>query len=174
MVSFGYQLEGNTNKLALLIRQKFIASNEVKSLLTALNLSTRNTTIPLTTNFSSGTEGASIEINLRSLAGIQFFLSHGVLIPDHDIVNNRVKVTKTKDGQNFNWQNILSDLFVVYSQKEKPINASVKVKYRGHWFFIKDNDMESKYTLMLLNQISALQSGNIEKVGPVLTLPVAQ
>jgi hypothetical protein len=174
MVSFGYQLEGNANKLALLIRQKFIASNEVKSLLTALNLSTRNTTIPLTTNFSSGTEGASIEINLRSLAGIQFFLSHGVLIPDHDIVNNRVKVTKTKDGQNFNWQNILSDLFVVYSQKEKPINASVKVKYRGHWFFIKDNDMESKYTLMLLNQISALQSGNIEKVGPVLTLPVAQ
>ena len=174
MVSFGYQLEGNANKLALLIKQKFIASNEVKSLLTALNLSTRNTTIPLTTNFSSGTEGASIEINLRSLAGIQFFLSHGVLIPDHDIVNNRVKVTKTKDGQNFNWQNILSDLFVVYSQKEKPINASVKVKYRGHWFFIKDNDMESKYTLMLLNQISALQSGNIEKVGPVLTLPVAQ
>jgi hypothetical protein len=34
--------------------------------------------------------------------------------------------------------------------------------------------MESKYTLMLLNQISALQSGNLEKVGPVLTLPVSQ
>ncbi|MDA9642721.1 hypothetical protein N9S84_01360, partial [Nitrosomonadales bacterium] len=84
------------------------------------------------------------------------------------------KVTKTKDGQNFNWQNILSDLFVVYSQKEKPINASVKVKYRGHWFFIKDNDMESKYTLMLLNQITALQSGSLEKVGPVLTLPVSK
>ena len=174
IISFGYQLQGDRSKLALIIRQKFSKSEDVKSLLTALNLSTTNTIIPLTTNFSSGTEGTCIEINLRSLAGIQFFLSHGVLIPHDDIINNRVKVTKTKDGQNFNWQNILSDLFVVYSQKEKPINASVKVKYRGHWFFIKDNDMESKYTLMLLNQISALQSGNIEKVGPVLTLPVAQ
>jgi len=174
IVSFGYQQEGNSNKLALLIRQKFIETNEVKNFLAALNLSTRNTIIPLTTNFSSGTESASIEINLRSLAGIQFFLSHGVLIPHDDIINNRVKVTKTKDGQNFNWQNILSDFFVVYSQKEKPSNASVKVKYRGHWFFIKDDDMESKYTLMLLNQISALQSGDLEKVGPVLTLPVAQ
>ena len=129
IVSFGYQQEGNSNKLALLIRQKFIETNEVKNFLAALNLSTRNTIIPLTTNFSSGTESASIEINLRSLAGIQFFLSHGVLIPHDDIINNRVKVTKTKDGQNFNWQNILSDFFVVYSQKEKPSNASVKVKY---------------------------------------------
>ena len=174
IISFGYQLEGDSNKLALLIRKKFSESNEVKSLLAALNLSTRNTIIPLTTNFSNGAEGSNIEINLRSLAGIQFFLSHGVLIPNDDIINSRVKVTKTKDGGNFNWQDILSDLFVVYSQKEKPNNASVKVKYRGHWFFIKDNDMESKYTLMLLNQISALQSGNIEKVGPVLTLPVSQ
>ena len=120
-------MEGSNNKLALLIRKKFSGSNEVKSLLTALDLSTNNTIIPLTTNFSNGTEGTNIEINLRSLAGIQFFLSHGVLIPDEDIINNRVKVTKTKDGENFNWQNIMSDFFVVYSQKEKPNNASVKV-----------------------------------------------
>ena len=174
IVSFGYQLEDDSDKLALLIRKEFSGSNEVKNLLTALNLSTINTIIPLTTDFSSGNKGASIEINLRSLAGIQFFLSHGVLIPKDDIINSRVKVTKTKNGENFNWQDVLSDLFVVYSQKEKPSNASVKVKYRGHWFFIKDNDMDSKYTLMLLNQISALQSGNLEKVGPVLTLPVSQ
>jgi len=174
IVSFGYQFDGNRDSLALLIREKFSQSEEVKSLMIALNLSTKNTKIPLTTNFSNKIEGSNIEINLRSLAGIQFFLSHGVLIPHEDIINNRVKVTKTENGQNFNWQDILSDLFVVHSQKEKPSNASVKVKYRGHWFFIKDNDMESKYTLMLLNQISALQSGNIKKVGPVLTLPVSQ
>ena len=174
IVSFGYQLQGDGDKLALIIRKKFSKSKEVKKLLAALYLTTSNTIIPLTTNFSSGAEGENIEIDLRSLAGIQFFLSHGVLIPNDDIINNRVKITKTEDGQNFNWQNILSDLFVVHSQKEKPRNASVKVKYRGHWFFIKDNDIESKYTLMLLNQISALQSGNLEKVGPVLTLPVSQ
>ena len=174
IVSFGYQLQGDRDKLALIIRKKFSKSKEVKKLLAALYLTTSNTTIPLTTNFSSGAEGENIEIDLRSLAGIQFFLSHGVLIPNDDIINNRVKITKTEDGQNFNWQNILSDLFVVHSQIEKPRNASVKVKYRGHWFFIKDNDIESKYTLMLLNQISALQSGNLEKVGPVLTLPVSQ
>ena len=69
---------------------------------------------------------------------------------------------------------VLSDLFTVYSSKEKPDNASVKVQYRGNWFYIRDNDMQSKYTLMLLNQISALQSGVIEKVGPVLTIPVSQ
>lgn len=174
IVSFGYQSQGDRDNLALIIREKFIESEDVKRLLAALNLSTKNNIIPLTSNFSGGAEGEYIEVNLRSLAGIQFFLSHGVLIPHDDIINNRVKITKTEDGQNFNWQNILSDLFVVYSQREKPSNASVKVKYRGHWFFIKDNDMESKYTLMLLNQISALQSGNLEKIGPVLTLPVSQ
>tara|TARA_B110000003_G_scaffold276376_1_gene322511 strand:- start:73 stop:1173 length:1101 start_codon:yes stop_codon:yes gene_type:complete len=174
IISFGYQDEGENNNLALLIRQNYSKSKEVKSLMAALKLDTPKAIIPLTTDFSSGTEGENIEINLRSLAGIQFFLSHGVLIPPDDITNNRVKVTKTKNGQNFNWQNILSDLFVVYSQTENPTNASVKVKYRGNWFFIKDNDMESKYTLMLLNQISALQSGNLEKVGPVLTLPLSQ
>ena len=174
MINFGYQSDGSTKEMALMIKPKYRESEEINELLASLNILTKRTIIPISTDYSGIDERSNIEISLRSLAGIQFFLSHGVLIPEDDLSNHRVKITKKKNGESFDWQDILSDLFVVYSGKEKPANASIKVQYRGYWFYIKDNDMESKYTLMLLNQISALQSGKIEKAGPILTLPVSQ
>jgi hypothetical protein len=135
---------------------------------------TLNNIIPITSDYSGDGGGNTIEINVRSLAGIQFFLSHGVMVPKEDIDKGRVQITKTSTGEVFDWNNVLSDLFVVHSSKDKPESSGVSVQYRGHWFYIKDNDMQSKYTLMLLNQISALQSGTVEKAGPVLTLPVSQ
>lgn len=174
VISFGYRLEGDNRQLGLLIKPQFRNTSEVTTFLKDINVDSSNTIIPITTNYSVTKSNTQIEMSLRSLAGIQFFLSHGVLIPEEDLSAGRVKITKTESGDNFDWQNILSDLFVVYSQKEEPKNAVIAVEYRGHWFYIKDNDMQTKYTMILLNQISALQSGKIEKAGPVLTLPVSQ
>ena len=173
--TLGYRLEDDSSKLGFLIKPSQRNNEEVKKFLKLINIQNTDNIIPITTNYRGQANRETIEMNIRSLAGIQFFLSHGIIIPKEDIEMGRVQITKNNSGEIFDWNKVLSGLFTVYSSKENPNNASVKVQYRGNWFYIRDNDMQSKYTLMLLNQISALQSGVIEKVGPVLTttsLPV--
>ena len=174
-ISFGYQMEGNPNKTALLIKKKYQSDKEVLDLKEMLKINTSNTIIPIANYVEMADEAYSNDINLesRSLAGILFFLSHGVQIPLDDLEQGRVTQTKDIDGKNFNWAEVLNDLFTVYTSKEPPKDATIAVEYRNNWFYIKDNDMDTKYTLMLLNQISSLQSGNIDKPGPLLTLPVS-
>ena len=172
--SFGYRTAGDSNSLGLLLKAEHRDSEEVASFLKSIKVKTKNSIIPIINKSTGQNPTNSIEFNVRSLAGIQFFLSHGVIIPEEDIKKGRVQITRTSMGESFDWNDVLSDLFVVHSSKDVPTDAVVAVQYRGYWFYIKDNDMDSKYTLMLLNQISALQSGNVEKAGPVLTLPVSQ
>tara|TARA_Y100000022_G_scaffold185418_1_gene181199 strand:- start:92 stop:1210 length:1119 start_codon:yes stop_codon:yes gene_type:complete len=172
--TLGYRLEDDSNKFGFLIKPSQRNNEEVKRFLNLIKINTTDNIIPITANYRGQANREVIEINLRSLAGIQFFLSHGIIIPKEDLDQGRVQITKNNSGEIFDWNNVLSGLFTVYSSKDKPDSASVSVQYRGNWFYIKDNDMQSKYTLMLLNQISALQSGVIEKVGPVLTIPVSQ
>ena len=172
-ITLGYQLDGNPDDLALLIKNDFKEDDDVKSLLKELKINSNNNIIPITNNFFDGSKTENIQIEARSLAGILFFLSHGVEVPVDDISNGRVTVTKDEEGNTFDWNQVLNGIFSVHTSKEAPSQATVAVEYRGNWFFIKDNDMQSKYTLMLLNQISALQSGKIEKAGPILTLPVS-
>ena len=54
----------------------------------------------------------------------------------------------------------------------KPDNAFVSVPYRGAWFYIADDDLNSKSTFTLLKQLFSLQAGQIKEAGPTLTLPV--
>jgi hypothetical protein len=114
----------------------------------------------------------AIGFEMRPLIGIMFFLSHAVEIPQSDQAARRVTITRDADGQPFDWSRVTGDLLVIKSQAEPPANAAVAVSYRGNWFYIDDSDMNSKYTFMLLSKLTALQSGNIERAGPLLTLPV--
>jgi hypothetical protein len=172
-ITLGYQLDGNPGDLALLIKKDHINDTEVEMFLSELNINVKNNIIPITPNYFDVSSNDNIQIESRSLAGILFFLSHGVTIPADDIQEGRVTVTKNQNGEVFDWQDVLNDLFTVHTSKKPPEQATIAVEYRGNWFYIKDNDMQSKYTLMLLNQIAALQSGQIEKSGPILTLPVS-
>ena len=172
--TLGYQIEGSSEKLGLLIKRNQRESDAVQKFLDAINISTDNNIIPITPHYTGMDSTKEIELNIRSLAGIQFFLSHGVIIPEEDLEKGRVQITKNDKGEIFDWGDVLSNLIIVHSSKERPKNSSVAVQYNSHWFYIKDNDMQSKYTLMLLNQISALQSGKVIRAGPILTLPVSQ
>ena len=109
---------------------------------------------------------------MRSLAGIMFFLSHAVEVPQRDLDAGRVAVTLRPDGSPFDWSDVLGDLLVIRSATEAPADAAVAVSYRGSWFYIDDSDISSKYTFMLLTQLTAIQAGAIERTAPVLTLPV--
>ena len=39
--------------------------------------------------------------------------------------------------------------------------AAAAVRFRGHWFYIADDDQDSKSTLLLLDQLFALQAVDI-------------
>lgn len=114
----------------------------------------------------------TIEINTRSLLGIMFFLSQGVNVPSSHL--NAGLVTRTLDasGEEFDWNRPLEGLFRVNSSSSRPRDAATAIRYRGHWYYISDNDLASKSTFVLLSQMFALQTGDAKSQIPVLTIPV--
>ncbi|MEM7601966.1 MAG: hypothetical protein AAF357_11200, partial [Verrucomicrobiota bacterium] len=111
-------------------------------------------------------------LQTRSVSGILFFLSHNVETPAIHVKQGLVTVTRYPDGTPFDWDEVTGDLLRVKSSATPPANAFVKLRYRGHWFYISDSDLESKSTFMLLNQLFNLLAGDIKKAAPVLTIPV--
>ena len=171
VVTMGYRQVGDDITSGLRFEPEFQQAPEVKAFSELLGIDFRGGLITLDTR-SRLRRPDAIGVEMRSLAGILFFLSHGVQVPERDLSAGRVTITRDVDGRPFDWSRVLGDLFVVHSREEPPTNAAVAVNYRGSWFYIDDADLQSKYTFMLLGQLSALQAGEIERAGPLLTLPV--
>jgi hypothetical protein len=114
----------------------------------------------------------SINLSLRSFAGVMYFLSQSVQVPEEDVAAGRVTVTRDAAGRPFDWQLVTEGLLEIKSSPERPENASVAVNYRNSWFYIDDSDLDSKSTFSLLGQVYQLQAGDAKSLVPVLTLPV--
>nr|VFJ59803.1 MAG: hypothetical protein BECKFM1743C_GA0114222_102561 [Candidatus Kentron sp. FM]VFJ62796.1 MAG: hypothetical protein BECKFM1743A_GA0114220_103161 [Candidatus Kentron sp. FM]VFK13076.1 MAG: hypothetical protein BECKFM1743B_GA0114221_102656 [Candidatus Kentron sp. FM] len=171
-ITFGYRELGKKTVPAMRIESDALGSTELCTLVAILGLRPSQQILTLDVAARHPRPDA-IGIELRSLAGIMFFLSHGVDVPERDLAAGRVTVTKNNDGDPFDWQLVVGDLLDIKSQDSPPVNAAVAIEYRGSWFYIDDSDLQSKYTFMLLGQLSALQAGNIKRAGPVLTMPVS-
>jgi hypothetical protein len=117
----------------------------------------------------------SVGLDLRSLMGTFYFISHGVQVPERDSERGHATMTRDENGNLFDWSLVVGDLVNIRSQSTAPDTdtARVAVKYRGSWFYIDDSDSNTKYTLLLLEQLAALLGGKVEKAGPLLTLPVS-
>jgi len=48
----------------------------------------------------------------------------------------------------------------------------LRVRYRDHWFYIKDNDLKSREAFTMLNAFFAVTGGTVPGANPILTLPV--
>lgn len=117
--------------------------------------------------------GDTVSIRSRSLMSIFFYLSHHVDTPKEHQNTGLVTVTRNKDGSEFNWNKTAAgSLFHISQSKSQPDMAFVSIPYRGQWFYIADNDLESKSTFMLLTQLFRLQAGAAKANAPTLTLPV--
>ncbi len=172
LITFGYRKVGEERVPAMRVEPEARGSEELQTLSTLLGLE------PNRGIFSIDTAGRrrrpnALGVELRSLTGIMFFLSHAVDVPERDMALGRVAFTRNENGQPFDWNDFLGDMLDIKSQPEEPVNAAVAVQYRDSWFYIDDSDMESKYTFMLLDTLTALQAGEIERAGPLLTLPVS-
>ncbi len=117
-------------------------------------------------------ENDTIYLNLRSVLQIMTFLSRGVCVPEEHVVSGIAPVTLDQNGQPYDWTHITAGNFLVHAQKHRPRDAEVAVPYRGYWFYIAENDVNSRATLAILEMVFALQESGDKPGGPLLTLPI--
>ena len=128
--------------------------------------------IKISTNFLNPKPN-QLTVRTRSISSVLFYLSQNIEIPQQHIDEGLVTVTRTEQGAAFNWDNTpAGSVFKIRSSEDYPEDAYLAVPYRGSWFYIADNDLESKSTFMLLTQLFNLQAGQTKFSGPTLTLPV--
>jgi hypothetical protein len=115
--------------------------------------------------------GDTIYLNLRSILQVMTFLSKGVCVPVEHVEQGIVPMTPGADGRPFDWKSVMAGHFFVASQKRRPHDAEVAIEYRGYWFYIPRQDVNSRSVLAVLEILFALQESDEKTMGPVLTLP---
>lgn len=148
---------------------------EIDELYTLLNLDRSLNEFQVSTNMLELKESDNTAwfIQTRSVSGILNYLSHNVTVPELHEVAAVVTVTVTDERRLFDWSDTPAGrMFQVETSEEPPAAAYVSTHYRGHWFYIRDDDLNTKSTFMLLRQLFDLQSGQMQGYGPTLTLPV--
>ena len=85
-----------------------------------------------------------------------------------------VNTVETPEGEEFDWSSVIGRLIHVYSSRGYPDNAFVAAKYRGYWYFIDNEDLNSKRTFALLQGLYNLQAGGIKQSTPLLTIPIGK
>jgi len=115
---------------------------------------------------------SEVVVQTRSLLEILFFLSHTVEVPVEHEERGLVTVTRGESGERFDWSLVVDGLFRVASSRAPPESAFVAVRHRGAWFWIPDDDLDSKSTFMLISQLFQLLAGTETPQGPALTIPV--
>jgi hypothetical protein len=115
----------------------------------------------------------TIYLNLRSLLQIMTFLSKGVCIPEEHVRNGEAPMTPGPDGLPFDWTRVTAGNFSIASQKHRPRDAEVAVHYRGYWYYIPRDDVNSRSVLAILEVLFSLQDADDNTASPVLTLPAS-
>ena len=114
----------------------------------------------------------TIYLNMRSVLQIMTFLSKGVCIPEDHVRSGEAPITPGPNGRPFDWTRVTAGNFFVHSQKHRPHDTEVAVHYRGYWFYIATNDVNSRTMLAVLEILFALQESDGRSVAPLLTLPL--
>jgi hypothetical protein len=114
----------------------------------------------------------TIYLNMRSVLQIMTFLSKAVCVPEEHVRSGIVPLTPGPDGRPYDWTRIMAGNFFVLSQKHRPRDAEVAIQYRGYWFYIPTQDVNSRAVLAILELLFALQESDGRNVGPLLTLPL--
>ena len=112
----------------------------------------------------------NITINVRSGYQAMAFLSKGVDVPEAHVRRGAVHMFQSLDCRPFDARQLTKGLFHVCVQKHRPLRSDLAVYYRGHWFYIPNDDVQSRATLNYLKFVIDIRSE--AGSSPVLTLPV--
>lgn len=161
----------NGHSLVLRFKGGASLAGKFKELCVLLGVPDNSTELVLTTDFLNKPANG-VAVRTRSMMGIMFFLSHNIVVPPSDEKAGLVTITRSSDGERFDWSRVTGRLFAVNSGGSRPADAYLAVPYRGSWFYLRHNDLESKSTFMLLNQLFNLQSGDVKMIAPTFTIGV--
>ena len=107
----------------------------------------------------------------RSMMEILQVASKEVLVPEEHIERGAATPNPPHDVSSStgatNW-------FVIKSSDSVPENSTLKIEYRGKWFYIEDTDLQSRETFAMLTALFAVVGGTVPGAHPVLTLPVGR
>jgi hypothetical protein len=113
-----------------------------------------------------------LHLYVRSTLGVMFYMSQNVQVPKQHEERGLVTVTRSPEGTPIDWYEVTGGIFRVRSGKDAPESAYVMIRYRDHWFWVDDSDLESKTTIALLGFLQTLQSaGTPQSLAPLITVP---
>ncbi len=109
----------------------------------------------------------------RTFLSTLYYLRNAVEYTDEAVQQGLIDTVKYPNGQYYNLTEITKGLLRIHISNTMPqCNTNLKVYYRNHWFYIADNDIVSKKTIALLEQLYNLQAGDHSSQAPILTIPV--
>lgn len=108
-------------------------------------------------------DGETIALATRSLFSTLYYLSRSVDVPEQDLRAGLTSGGGARDAY--------ESFFRVHSSAQAPERAAVAIHYRDSWFYISDDDIDSKVTFALLSMLVTLQSGDSATLAPLLALP---
>jgi hypothetical protein len=164
------QVEINGNRNNLIIFSKTLPKNdqslvfEIKDL---LGLSPHRNIFKITDQVTDVKED-EITIQTRSLSAIMAFMAKGVVVPSEHLANGWVI-----DYQLPNPERGKAGLipFRMLSSKKRPVNPFAAVRYLDHWFYIENEDIDSKRALGLIIALYRVLAPTGGGAAPILTLP---
>ncbi len=111
-------------------------------------------------------DGRTITMQTMSVMDILSESAASILVPENHVQEGRTRPNRSVRSDDRYSRPLLN----IYSSKEEPKDALVKVYGRDHWYYIDDRDIDSKKTfsfLMIIMQLTAAQQ--ITK-GPSVTI----
>lgn len=170
-VEFGETKRGEESLLVLHIDPTLAGDARVAELARLLGLPGPTTTLMFTPTLRSHEPGL-IPLVPRSLLAGMYYTSQGVEPPEQDVRRGRVTRTLDNGKQPFNWRRVTGKIMRIRSARLPPTGTYVAVQYRDRWWYIDDNDLDSKSTFSFLSQALELLSSDVKANAPVLTLPI--
>ncbi|MBL67604.1 MAG: hypothetical protein CMO74_03990 [Verrucomicrobiales bacterium] len=167
----GGQNGARSHNLVLRFKGGAELADRFRELCLLLDVPEDSTELVLTSDFLNKPANG-VAVRTRSMMGIMFYLSHNIAVPGAHEKKGLVTVTQEDGGDRFDWAKVTGRLFAVHSASSRPADAFLAVPYRGSWFYLRANDLESKSTFMLLNQLFNLQAGDVKTIAPAFTIGV--
>ena len=174
MISLGVEPaeEGAAPNLSLLIAPDAVDSEPYLRVCKSIKVACDGKPLHLRHALGMSSDSNMMVLATRSMFSAMFFLATGVDVPQKHVLSGVAPRNSIVPGGPFDKTGTGESLFQVHSSDEEPELARVKVFYRDSWFYIADNDQDSKVTFALVSMLVMLQSGNQAKITPLITLPV--
>ena len=106
------------------------------------------------------------EIGLRgrSMLEIMQVASKNVEVPGADIRGGTAEFIPDKSAADSDW-------LAIKSSESEP-DSSLRIRHKGHWFYIDESDLRSRQSFAMLNALFAVIGGTVPGAAPVMTIPV--